>query len=202
MSSSKLTPEQLKLIEENRNLVFYAYYKHRTGQFFIDNEEDLIQEGFVGLIEASKRYDPKSKIAFSTLAYIYIRGRILNYFNKNKQYITDASLNIVDYENPYDPDLILDPYEAIEDSISDQFAELNLDQIVPKLSDHRKIVDLYMQGFTCSQIARHLGVSRQYVSLEFKKIIEALKTQKPLKINKKRTKNKGAANELESRNYC
>ena len=59
-----------------------------------------------------------------------------------------------------------------------------------------------MQGFTCSQIARHLGVSRQYVSLEFKKIIEALKTQKPLKINKKRTKNKGAANELESRNYC
>lgn len=202
MSSSKLTPEQLKLIEENRNLVFYAYYKDRTGQFFIDNEEDLIQEGFVGLIEASKKYDPNSSASFGTFAYIFIRGKMLNYFNKNRQYLTDAALSVVDYENPYDPDLLVDPYDAVDTSISDQFAELNLDKIVPGSSDHRKMVDLYMLGFTYSQIARHLGVSRQYVSMEFKKIIEALKNQKPLKINKKRNKNKGATNELESRNHC
>jgi DNA-directed RNA polymerase sigma subunit (sigma70/sigma32) len=34
--------------------------------------EDLVQEGIIGLIEASKRYDYKRNIRFTTFAYMYI----------------------------------------------------------------------------------------------------------------------------------
>ena len=43
---------------------------------------DLIQEGTVGLIEAVERYDPDKNVAFSLYAVHRIRGRILNYLNK------------------------------------------------------------------------------------------------------------------------
>lgn len=40
--------------------------------------QDLLSYGFMGLIEAWKRFDPELKISFSTFAYYRIRGAILD----------------------------------------------------------------------------------------------------------------------------
>ena len=43
---------------------------------------DLIQEGFIGLLKAANRYDPKRKTSFSTFAILYIDGAVKDYLRK------------------------------------------------------------------------------------------------------------------------
>ncbi len=43
---------------------------------------DLIQEGFIGLLKAANRYDPKRKTSFSTFASLYIDGAVKDYLRK------------------------------------------------------------------------------------------------------------------------
>jgi len=37
--------------------------------------EDLIQEGFLGLLEAKSRFDPSKKVKFSTYAFYWIKKK-------------------------------------------------------------------------------------------------------------------------------
>jgi RNA polymerase sigma factor (sigma-70 family) len=48
-------------------------------------EEDLFQEGYIGLLEAKLKYNPSSQstdVKFTTFAYKYICGYCLNYLKK------------------------------------------------------------------------------------------------------------------------
>lgn len=65
------------IVEQYANLV----YKHANQLSQTDKmiKEDLIQEGFYGLILAFDRYDVDSKNKFITIAYKYVRGWMLNY---------------------------------------------------------------------------------------------------------------------------
>ncbi|MDU4960921.1 MAG: sigma-70 family RNA polymerase sigma factor [Sporomusaceae bacterium] len=64
------------LIEHYQPLVFKAAARWRGDESAI---MDLIQEGTVGLIEAVENFDPGRNVAFSLYAIHRIRGRILNY---------------------------------------------------------------------------------------------------------------------------
>ncbi|MEW6203060.1 MAG: sigma-70 family RNA polymerase sigma factor, partial [bacterium] len=74
---------------EARALIIESYqplvYKTVTSLKGITPEMtiDLIQEGIVGLIEAVERYDHSKGIRFSSYAPFRIRGRIINYLEKN-----------------------------------------------------------------------------------------------------------------------
>ena len=48
------------------------------------NREDLFQAGMVGVIEASKKYDSRSNVKFSTFAYKYILGEVLKYLREDR----------------------------------------------------------------------------------------------------------------------
>lgn len=48
----------------------------------ISELEDLIQEGFLGLREAAKRYDPSHGAKFSTYASAWIRQSVIRYINQ------------------------------------------------------------------------------------------------------------------------
>jgi len=43
---------------------------------------DLIQEGFIGLLKAADRYDPKKGASFSTFSSFYIDGAVKDYLRK------------------------------------------------------------------------------------------------------------------------
>ena len=63
-----------QLIEANHRLVFRVVNKHRYSGVPI---EDLVQEGFLGLIAAADKFDRHRGCRFSTVATIWIRAHVL-----------------------------------------------------------------------------------------------------------------------------
>ena len=72
-----------RLIEQYQPLVVKALSRWRGS-----NEAllmDLVQEGTIGLIEAVENFDPDRGVAFSLYAIHRIRGRMLNYLEKENK---------------------------------------------------------------------------------------------------------------------
>ena len=67
------------LIEQYQPLVVKALARWRAHEAVL---MDLVQEGTIGLIESVENYDPQRGVAFSLFAIHRIRGRMLNYLQK------------------------------------------------------------------------------------------------------------------------
>ena len=70
---------RIKIIEHYQPLVFKATTSWRLNETIA---MDIIQEGTVGLIEAVENYDDQRGVAFSLYAMHRIRGRMLNYMQR------------------------------------------------------------------------------------------------------------------------
>lgn len=81
-------------------------------------EEDLFQEGYIGLLLASEKYDKSLGIQFTTFAYKYIYGYCLNYLKKER-----ISLNTDDIENS--PNISNESYEMEYETEIDIIDEIN-----------------------------------------------------------------------------
>lgn len=72
-----------KLILNNRNMArkitYYLYTRIKFPRYLM---EDCISQGYLGLIEAARKYSDKRNLAFSTYAGIIIKGRIIDYIRK------------------------------------------------------------------------------------------------------------------------
>lgn len=69
-------------------------------------ENELFQEGFLGLIEAQQKYDENKGVKFSTFAYPYIKGYCLKYLN-NEIKINSKTKELVQNENDaYEEDFL------------------------------------------------------------------------------------------------
>lgn len=68
-----------RLIEQYQPLVFRTATRFKAKESLV---MDLIQEGTVGLIEAVENYDPGRNVVFSFYAVFRIRGRMLNYLER------------------------------------------------------------------------------------------------------------------------
>lgn len=88
-------------------------------------EDDLFQEGYIGLLSAEKKYDECKDIQFSTFAYKYIYGYCLNYLKKEI-----ISLNNENIENS--PILSENFYEI------DDYFQIDL---IQELNDRLKVVN-------------------------------------------------------------
>ena len=67
-----------QLIEAYQPLVFKQALPYHN----LQNIMDVVQEGTIGLIEAVERYDPERGVAFSLFAIHRIRGRMLDFLQK------------------------------------------------------------------------------------------------------------------------
>lgn len=87
VSAYQKTGERVKLEEicrKNERLIFMIvndfrgiYAAESASRATVVEKDDLVQDGFCGLIQAVKSYDPERGAAFSTVALLYIRGAIL-----------------------------------------------------------------------------------------------------------------------------
>jgi RNA polymerase sporulation-specific sigma factor len=68
-----------RLIEQYQPLVIKALSRWRGNDAIL---MDLVQEGTIGLIESVENFDPARGVAFSLYAIHRIRGRMLNYLEK------------------------------------------------------------------------------------------------------------------------
>ena len=68
-------------LTEYQNLVWSivnkVLYKMEDKNYKTELENELFQEGFLGLIEAQQKYDESKGVKFSTFEYKYIKGYYL-----------------------------------------------------------------------------------------------------------------------------
>lgn len=114
--------------------------------------EDLIQEGFLGLLEAKEKFDPSRKVKFSTYAYYWIKKKIIEAVQREKiQSLNCVELNEAFLENHA-------AQEAYEDKKVDIFSFEDLSPL------EQKVLKLHFQeGKALSHIARELGIRREKV---------------------------------------
>lgn len=62
---------------QNLKLIYKLAHTYPAAHF-----QDLVQEGFIGLMYAEGNYDPHKGVKFSTYAYVCIRSHMLNYYNR------------------------------------------------------------------------------------------------------------------------
>lgn len=149
------------LFEKNINLVYFTVNKYYSD---LKDDDDLIQEGMIGLYRACKTWDP-SKSTFSTYAVAVILNALRYELRKrNKQYNTICSIDdiIEDGDNCYSlHDLLFDTRNTI-DSIE---FKIVFQQIFNSLSKKEKtIISLLMQGDKQFEVAEKLGYTRSNVS--------------------------------------
>lgn len=139
-------------IMEHSKLVYSVANKYfRTDR----DKEDLIQEGFVGLLKASKSWNEKNA-AFSTFAMKCILNEMLMFCRKRKK--QNCEIKLSDTE-----------YPEFEDT------RCKIDVLDRDFGEYTGIVEMLEKGYKQSEIAKMMGVSRQLINVRIKKVREMVK---------------------------
>lgn len=175
-----MTAEQEKLVIENSSLVYTCYdrfvYKAAAIHFW---REDIIQEGFIGLIKAAMTYDKSKGAAFSTYAITLIQRRMFNFLrkiNNDKSYSSlDSPLKQDENENLTLMDTI--PYvDMVDDKLElEEIKQFLYDLIYCFGAESQKIMLLVLEGLTVSQIAKKTGKTNHQVSAQIQYCVERVR---------------------------
>ena len=146
-----------KYAKENYKLVPYfakSYFKTKNLNKY--EREELIQEGYIGLMYACRKYDETRGLKFSTYSSYWIKRYFMNYLMK-KQKENNISL-------PLKLEVI--PYKDYNRAIDLDMLNNNEKEIIKKrFFEKKKIIEL----------AKENGVCRNTMTNKIKKIIEKLK---------------------------
>ena len=155
--------DENKLIEDFTPMVYKIANRYRWNEL---DYEDIVQEGFMGLIKAKRNYEPDKGAKFSTHAYNMIRWTILD-FIKSQNKVKTHSLN---KRNHGDGTLeMIDMLESMVSSPHEEWSAKELEeQLLFIMEDvltgrERVVVELNL-GFqnepkTIKEIAEIMGIS-------------------------------------------
>ena len=156
--------ERNDLVEANMRLVYYTYAELYKNSFVVNCKDDLISEGFLGLIKAANSYKGKTK--FSTYASTCIRNSMLMYIRSNKKHEDNTiSLNaILDSEDDKATEVI----DFISDGLDYEglvVANIDLRDFLKKCDSlSKKIVKLKSYGMTNTDIGKELKYTQGHIS--------------------------------------
>ena len=172
-----------KLIEHNMRLVSHIVKKYYTS--FPDTDE-LLSVGSLGLIKAIDSYRCDAGTRFATYGAKCVQNEILMFFRSRKKLSYEVSLNdTIDVDRDGNPltylDIISEPERLTEDIELKTHVE-RLRELIDAVLDarEREIATLRygLKGYeplTQREVARHLGISRSYVSRIEKRALEKLR---------------------------
>jgi RNA polymerase sporulation-specific sigma factor len=151
------------LIESYQPLVFKAVMQLKAA----DNVMDLVQEGTVGLIEAVENYDHSRSVAFSLYALHRIRGRMLNFLQKEGL----AELTYIDRPMYNEDNVttlcenIIDPAPAVSKQVEQQFLVDQLKDAMQRLPKKEQLVlqGVYMKNQEVKEVAETLELSTTHI---------------------------------------
>lgn len=147
----------------------------RTVVLFGGSDEDLWQEGFLGLLSACKNYDKSRADAssFMTYAYSCIKNKMLMAVKKEKTDKQIALSNSVPLESLPVDDTIISPEDVI---IDNEFIIEIKRKILSKLSKfEEKVFELYLEGYNYLEIAEKLSKSAKSIDNALHRIKEKCK---------------------------
>lgn len=150
-----------------------------TGQ----EQEDLIQEGTVGLFKAFRDFNPDKKVKFSTFASVCImrqQGKAIEASNRMKHFPLNSYLSIYDdstekgalidtleadeYDNPEKLYLAIDSYRELMENIKKVLSSMEL-----------QVLELYLKGMDYKGIAKTLNKDEKSVDNAIQRIRSKVK---------------------------
>ena len=171
------------LVERNLRLVVYIAKKFENTGVGI---EDLISIGTIGLMKAINTFNTDKNIKLATYASRCIENEILMYFRNKKKYAQDVS-----FTEPIDSDKdgntlslidIMADERSVAEDIEDKLRNERLYKVIDGALSEREKEIIYLRygldgrrSYTQREVAKHLGISRSYVSRIEKKALETLK---------------------------
>ena len=172
-----------KIIEHNLRLVSHIIRKYYSSYEYPD---ELLSVGSLGLIKAVDSFKPTFGTRFATYGARCVQNEILMFFRSKKKRLNEVSINDqIDIDKDGNPLTYLDIISQPESIESDLDMKVHIDKI-RRLVDsillprEKEIIVLRygLKGFqprTQKDVARHLGISRSYVSRIEKKALEKMK---------------------------
>ena len=172
------------LVKKYLPMVKHIVKKHYASFLEFD---DLMQEGFIGLLGAIDEYRPEEfNVKFSSFAYMCIIRKVYNVIkqtNGNKHKALNDAISLHSYVNADETrtvmDLIplnessVDPHETVERKAVSQW----IDRL---LSNHLSILEytvatLILQGYSSGEIERVIGVNAKVVDNARTRVKQKLK---------------------------
>ena len=173
-----------KLIEENLNLIPYIYNHFVTKDDLVKRwREDILQEGYLGLVRAANAYNPDSSFSFTTLSHISVKRAMWSFIrilhNQNVNISLDKEIRDDDHGIITVGELIEDTSDIESEFIDKETSAYNeqlFDQVLLLCPPKRKeIIELYYHGYKTKQIIDLLQVSKSYIADVVKQEIRLFK---------------------------
>lgn len=153
-----------RLIENYQPLVFKAAMRWRADE---PTMLDIVQEGTVGLIEAVENYDHTKGVAFSLYAMHRIRGRILNFMEREgKQDWAHIDSPVGGGENADTlADYLVDAAAEVSQQAERNFLVEQVKNAMERLPEKEQMVlsGVFLEDREPKQIAQTLDMSLSHV---------------------------------------
>lgn len=172
------------LIEHNLRLVSHIIRKYYSSY---GSQDELLSIGSLGLIKAIDSFKSEKGTRFATYGAKCIQNEILMFFRSSKKTSAEISINeTIDIDKDGNPLTYLDIISVDDTTCEDIELKMHIEKIrelVDKvLSGREKEIIILRYGLmgyepkTQREVAKHLKISRSYVSRIEKKALETLKT--------------------------
>lgn len=131
--------------------------------------QDVVQVAYLALVKAGKRFDETKDIKFSSYAIPSVRGALLNFISRDKQFNENRGVphkyKVLSYEAEYDCGN-LEGRIGINSFEDDFITGANLREAIEKLSTREKqVFNLYfVNDCTQKEIAKMINTSQNQVS--------------------------------------
>ena len=161
-----MTSEQERLVLENLKLVPYIYHRQFPKSEIVRlYEEELISEGYVGLIKAAKNFDADCGRQFSTFAGSCIRNQMLYHLRGLKKFGGKEILLSTPICETSDGDTLRYEDVLIDKTDYAGTASVLLDaQNVSLTKRELEVLKMTSRGCKQKEIAKALGVTQSNVS--------------------------------------
>ena len=152
------------------------------------DEEDLIQEGMIGLFQAIRDYDENQEASFASFAKLCVRRQIYSAVTASNRKKHQPLNTYISFDEPAfadDGGMDWEKNQTVEDIIFADETHTNPEKImldreqvdmiesliVERLSRYeKKVLDLYLEGRSYDNIGEELGKSRKAVDNAIQRI--------------------------------
>ena len=171
-----------KLIEHNLGLVAHIVKKFDNN---INDSDDLISIGTIGLIKGIDSYKSDKNIRLTTYVARCIENEILMYYRSIKKYQNTVSLNdSIGYDKDGNKimliDVLKDNHKSLEESLALKENINLINKYLGKLNSREQEIIIKRYGLnnkkamTQKEIAKNMHISRSYVSRIEKRAISKI----------------------------